>query len=71
MINLPTPIVRELHSRFTDGIHVRLLWHGQEDRLWVSVDDSKTDQRFDVEVRDRARALEIFRHPFVYAALAR
>jgi hypothetical protein len=59
---------RELHRRVNDGILVRHLWTVQDDRLWVAVADSKTGETFGVEVRDRTRALEVFRHPYAYAA---
>jgi len=59
---------RELDSRVNDGIHVQLLWCQRDDRLWVSVTDNKQGDRFRVDVRDRARALDVFHHPFGYAA---
>jgi hypothetical protein len=58
----------ELDSRLTDGIHVRLLWGKQDDRVVVAVDDARTGARFDVEVRRHERALDVFHHPFAYAA---
>jgi hypothetical protein len=54
----------ELHSRLSDGLRVRLLWLTPDDRLFVTVSDSKHDQEFCVEVHDRKRALDVFRHPF-------
>jgi hypothetical protein len=59
---------RELHSRVSDGIHVRLMWSDDDGRLWVSVCDRKRNDEFSVDVRDRSRALGVFRHPFSYAA---
>jgi len=59
---------RELDSRVNDGIHVQLLWCEDEGRLWVSVTDNKQGDRFCVDVRDRSRALDVFHHPFGYAA---
>ena len=58
---------RELYSRVNDGIHVRLMWsaHG---RLWVSVADSKEGGEFSIDVRDRSLAMDVFHHPFGYAA---
>ena len=58
----------ELHSRVNDGILVRLLWRTVDDHLWVSVADAKQDNHFSVEVRERSRALDVFHHPFAYAA---
>lgn len=60
--------MRELDSRTNDGILVRLLWHEHDGRLAVTVDDGKTGDAFAIEVHDRKRALDVFHHPFVYAA---
>ncbi|MCQ7029707.1 hypothetical protein MRO55_24710, partial [Escherichia coli] len=60
--------MRELHSRISDGIHVRLLWHQHDDRVTVAVDDAKTGDAFTIDVREDARALEVFHHPYAYAA---
>jgi hypothetical protein len=62
-----TPLTRELAARVTDGIHVLLLWHPREDKLTVTVDDSRAGARFAVDVA-RDRALDAFYHPFAYAA---
>jgi hypothetical protein len=59
-------MTRELDSRTSDGIHVRLLWHPTEDRLSVEVNDTNTSEIFELPVRDRGRALDVFRHPFAY-----
>jgi hypothetical protein len=58
---------RELHSRVNDGIHVRLMWRAEDDRLWVAVSDGKQGHQFCVDVRDRQRTLDVFHHPFAYA----
>ena len=58
----------ELDRRINDGIDVRLLWSPADDRVVVAVDDAKTGESFTVEVRERDKALEVFRHPFAYAA---
>ena len=58
----------ELHSRSGDGIHVRLMWRAHDDNLFVAVTDRKQGGEFCVEVRDHARALDVFHHPFAYAA---
>jgi hypothetical protein len=60
--------MRELDSRTSDGISIRLLWNEPDGRLFVAVADSKTGDAFDVEVRDRGRTREVFHHPFAYAA---
>jgi len=60
--------MRELHSRISDGLHVRLLWCESDGRVFVAVNDSKTGDAFSTEVRERGRALDAFHHPFAYAA---
>jgi len=63
-----TNTFRELDRRVHDRIDVRLLWRARDDRVIVAVADGKTGERFSVEVRDAERALDVFRHPFAYAA---
>jgi len=63
-----TDTFRELDHRSSDRIDVRLLWRARDDRVIVSVADDKTGERFSVEVHDDERALDVFRHPFAYAA---
>ena len=58
---------RELDHRHSDGIDVRLLWNHRDDHVLVAVSDTKTGARFSVDVRDRARALHVFHHPYAYA----
>ncbi len=66
---MTTPITaRELDSRSNDGIHVQLLWCEHDGRLWVSVADSKRGDQFSIDVRERSAALDVFNHPFGYAA---
>jgi hypothetical protein len=60
--------VRELDSRVSDGIHVRLLWHSDDGHVSVAVHDTKTGELFDLPVPARARAIDVFRHPYAYAA---
>jgi hypothetical protein len=62
---------RELDSRTSDGIHVRLLWHIDEERVSVAVEDTKTGETFELPVTDRERALDVFNHPYAYAARPR
>ncbi len=59
---------RELDGRISDGIHVRLLWNPSDDRVSVAVNDSKTGDAFELPVCDGDRALDVFRHPYAYAA---
>jgi hypothetical protein len=59
--------MREVDSRVNDGIHVRMLWSQEDNRVVVAVQDSTTGHAFSVEVPRHARALEVFHHPFAYA----
>ncbi|MGZ4179831.1 MAG: hypothetical protein ACXVUL_03980 [Solirubrobacteraceae bacterium] len=60
--------MRELHSRVSDGLHVRLLWCEADGRVFVAVNDHKTGDAFSAEVAERSKALHAFNHPFAYAA---
>jgi hypothetical protein len=59
---------RELHSRVTDGIQVRMLWNERDGRVTVTVADDKTGDAFVVEVLAGERAMDVFHHPYAYAA---
>ena len=59
--------IRELAVRESDGIHVLLLWHPNENALTVSVEDARLGDRFQLAVAPD-RALDAFYHPFAYAA---
>jgi hypothetical protein len=61
-------MTRELDSRTSDGIHVRLLWHRHDARVSVAVHDTKTGDAFELPVPDGSRALDVFHHPYAYAA---
>jgi hypothetical protein len=56
----------ELASREADGIVVSLLWSVDGNRVKVVVADTRTQRQFEIAVAP-ARALDAFRHPFVYA----
>jgi hypothetical protein len=64
-----TDCFRELDSRTNDRIEVRLLWRQRDDRVIVAVADGKTGERFTVDVREDENALDVFHHPFAYAAV--
>jgi hypothetical protein len=61
-------LVLELDRRIADRIDVSLLWHERDDRVLVAVADGKTGDSFTIEVRDGERALDVFHHPYAYAA---
>jgi hypothetical protein len=56
----------ELDSRTADHMEIRLLWNPAEDDVIVTVDDSKTGESLQISVPPE-KALDAFRHPFVYA----
>ena len=58
---------RELDSRTSDGIHVQLLWHPLDGHVSVAVNDTKTSETFELEVRHGDRALDVFHRPYAYA----
>lgn len=59
---------RELAHRRNDGLDIRLLWESESDQVIVSLHDSKTGEGFELEVGPDERALDVFHHPFAYAA---
>lgn len=59
--------MRELDRRINDGYDVRLLWDGETNRVFVSVEDSRADDSFVFEV-DGADALTAFNHPFAFVS---
>ncbi len=61
-------ITRELDRRTGYGIEVRLLWSQNDGRVTVAVTDTKTGEAFELPVREGERALEVFHHPYAYAA---
>jgi hypothetical protein len=63
----PTQGYRELAYRATDGLEIVLLWHQPTDQLTVSVSDERTGAYFELEAA-ADEALEVFEHPYAYAA---
>jgi hypothetical protein len=62
------PGTRELAFRSNDGVAVALLWHTATDVLSVVVTDSRTDEIFELVLDRDDRAMDVFHHPFAYAA---
>ena len=60
--------MRELDSRVSDGMSVRLFWCPRTDRLTVAVDDTRNDQTFSIELHEGDRAMDAFRNPYAYLA---
>jgi hypothetical protein len=59
---------RELDSRTSDGICVQLLWHPQDSHVSVAVNDTKTGEAFELDVRHGQHAIDVYHHPYAYAA---
>jgi hypothetical protein len=60
----------ELAYRRGTDLEVWLLWDDEEDRVTVRVRDGATGVEFESEV-PRDRALEAYRHPFLFAPAVR
>ena len=63
------PALHELAHRTADGYDVSLLWQRDEDRVSVFVVDTRSGVSFEIEAA-REKALDVFYHPFAYAAPA-
>jgi hypothetical protein len=61
-------LIRELDRRVSDGIEVRLLWRPHDEVVLVAVSDARTEESFAIEVREGEKALDVFNHPYAYAA---
>ena len=70
--NIQDPVsrLRELDHRRHDGIDVSLLWDASTNAVFVSVIDERGGASFRIQPPP-GQALDAFRHPFVYAPLAK
>ena len=59
---------RELDYRAADGVEVALLWHTSGDFLSVVVSDAKLGETFELVLDDRDDPMDVFHHPYAYAA---
>ncbi len=59
---------RELAHRATDGVEVALLWYPSSDVVSVQVADTKAGETFELVLGEGDRALDVFHHPYAYAA---
>jgi hypothetical protein len=62
------PGTRELAFRSSDGMEVALLWHTANDVLSVLVSDTRTDALFEIVLDRDDQAMDVFHHPYAYAA---
>ena len=58
----------ELAVREEDGIAVTLFWLRGTDVLLVSVVDHRRGESFELVLEPHERALDVFHHPYAYAA---
>ncbi len=58
----------ELAHRRGDGLDIVLLWHRRDDRLEVVVTDARSGASFAMATGSGREALDVFYHPFAYAA---
>ena len=69
MTTATTPTgTRELDHRNADGVDVTLLWHPTGDFLSVVVSDERIGRAFELVLDDRDNAMDVFNHPYAYAA---
>jgi hypothetical protein len=61
-------LFEELDHRSNDGIDVSLLWNRAGGELVVLLTDAKSDEVLELDAAPD-RALDVFNHPYAYAAL--
>jgi hypothetical protein len=66
-MNTPSTI-HELNHRRNDGIDVTMFWDSATDQVTVAVNDVKRGDAFEIFVLPGERAMDVFTHPFAYAA---
>ena len=60
-------MTKELSYRESDGIQVWLLWRPGAERVNVLVEDSHSEESFELDIAG-PDALDAFEHPFAYRA---
>jgi hypothetical protein len=60
--------ISELSSRSGDGVDVTLPWQRCDNTAFVAVDDRRTGEEFFLDINEDDNALDMFHHPFAYAA---
>ena len=58
----------ELASRESNGISVKLFWSRATNLVTVAVADLANDDYFELVLGEDEPALDVFQHPFAYAA---
>ena len=65
MTTQPQIGARELDRRSNDGIDVALLWSPRTNRVWITLEDARTEESFELDI-DPSDALDAFQHPYAY-----
>jgi hypothetical protein len=68
-MNTPSTF-HELNHRRNDGIDVTMFWDPETNQVTVAVNDVKGGDAFEIHVLPGERAMDVFHHPFAYAAAA-
>jgi hypothetical protein len=63
--------ISELRSRSENGLDVALLWRQCDNAAIVAVVDHRTGAEFVLDVHASDNALDMFHHPYAYAAQRR
>ena len=63
-----TADLHELDHRSSNGIDVTLLWARSTNTVSVHVRDERSDEDFELVVAPGTSPLDVFMHPFAYAA---
>ena len=63
----PLQPICELATRASNGVEITLLWDRGSDDITVCVNDAPAGIYFEL-VAERNNALEVFHHPYAYAA---
>ena len=58
----------DLDFRAADGVEVTLLWAKAVSRVWVAVRNHRSGEEFELEIRADDNPLDVFHHPYAYAA---
>ena len=69
-MNTSSTTLHELAQRRNDGMEVTMFWDSASDRVTVAVNDRKGGEAFEILVAPGEKALDVFHHPFAYAASA-
>ena len=60
--------ISELSSRSGNGVDVALLWRRYDNTAVVAVVDQRNGEAFLLDVHEHDDALDMFHHPYAYAA---